>query len=84
MVGFSLIFVILPQKLTKYMKYYEVEFTISPLSADAADLLASLAGEAFASVSTISPLRAHLLYIMYAKLRIATGTSSGNRKVSSR
>ena len=28
------------------MKYYEVEFTISPLSADAADLLASLAGEA--------------------------------------
>ena len=27
------------------MKYYEVEFTISPLSADAADLLASLAGE---------------------------------------
>jgi ribosomal protein L11 methyltransferase len=46
MIGFSLIFVILPQKLTKYMKYYEVEFTISPLSADAADLLASLAGEA--------------------------------------
>ena len=46
MVGFSLIFVILPQQLTKYMKYYEVEFTISPLSADAADLLASLAGEA--------------------------------------
>jgi ribosomal protein L11 methyltransferase len=28
------------------MKYYEVEFAISPLSADAADLLASLAGEA--------------------------------------
>ena len=28
------------------MNYYEVEFTISPLSADAADLLASLAGEA--------------------------------------
>ena len=28
------------------MKYFEVEFTISPFSADAADLLASLAGEA--------------------------------------
>ena len=28
------------------MKYFEVEFTISPYSADAADLLASLAGEA--------------------------------------
>ena len=28
------------------MKYFEVEFTISPLSGDAADLLASLAGEA--------------------------------------
>ena len=28
------------------MKYYEVEFTISPFSADAADLLASLAGDA--------------------------------------
>ena len=28
------------------MKYFEVEFTISPLSADAADLFASLAGEA--------------------------------------
>ena len=46
MIGFSLFFVILPQKLTNYMKYFEVEFTISPLSADAADLLASLAGEA--------------------------------------
>ena len=46
MVGFSLFFVILPQKLTKYMKYFEVEFTITPNSADAADLLASLAGEA--------------------------------------
>jgi ribosomal protein L11 methyltransferase len=28
------------------MKYFEVEFTISPFSTDAADLLASLAGEA--------------------------------------
>lgn len=28
------------------MKYFEVEFTISPLSADAADLLAALAGDA--------------------------------------
>ena len=28
------------------MKYFEVEFTISPYSADAADLLASLAGDA--------------------------------------
>ena len=28
------------------MKYFEVEFTISPFSADAADLFASLAGEA--------------------------------------
>ena len=28
------------------MKYYEVEFTLSPISADACDLLASLAGEA--------------------------------------
>ena len=28
------------------MKYFEVEFTISPFSADAADLLASLAGDA--------------------------------------
>ena len=28
------------------MKYFEVEFTISPLSADAADLLAAVAGEA--------------------------------------
>ena len=28
------------------MKYFEVEFTISPYSADAADLFASLAGEA--------------------------------------
>ena len=46
MIGFSLFFVILPQKLTKYMKYFEVEFTISPLSADAADLLAALAGDA--------------------------------------
>ena len=27
------------------MKYFEVEFTISPYSADAADLFASLAGE---------------------------------------
>ncbi len=27
------------------MKYFEVEFTISPFSADAADLLASLVGE---------------------------------------
>ena len=46
MIGFSLFFVILPQKLTKYMKYFEVEFNISPLSADAADLLAALAGDA--------------------------------------
>ena len=46
MIGFSLFFVILPQKLTKYMKYFEVEFTISPLSADAADLLAAVAGDA--------------------------------------
>ena len=46
MIGFSLFFVILPSKLTLYMKYFEVEFTISPFSADAADLLASLAGEA--------------------------------------
>lgn len=28
------------------MKYYEVEFTLSPISADACDLLAALAGEA--------------------------------------
>ena len=28
------------------MKYFEVEFTISPYSADASDLLAALAGEA--------------------------------------
>ena len=46
MVGFSLFFVILPQKLTKYMKYFEVEFTISPFSSDAADLLAAMVGEA--------------------------------------
>ena len=46
MIGFSLFFVILPSKLTLYMKYFEVEFTISPFSADAADLLAALAGEA--------------------------------------
>ena len=46
MVGFSLFFVILPQKLTKYMKYFEVEFTISPFSSDAADLLTAMVGEA--------------------------------------
>ena len=28
------------------MKYFEVEFTISPFSTDAADLLAAIAGEA--------------------------------------
>ena len=27
------------------MKYFEVEFTISPFSSDAADLLAAIAGE---------------------------------------
>ena len=28
------------------MKYFEVEFTIKPMSTDASDLLAALAGEA--------------------------------------
>ena len=28
------------------MKYFEVEFTINPMSADASDLLAALAGDA--------------------------------------
>ena len=28
------------------MKYFEVEFTISPYSADASDVLAAMAGEA--------------------------------------
>ena len=28
------------------MKYYEAEFTITPYSSDASDLLAALAGEA--------------------------------------
>ena len=46
MIGFSLFFVILRHNLTKPMKYYEVKFTISPLSNDASDLLAALAGEA--------------------------------------
>jgi len=36
----------LHQNLTSDMKYYEVEFTISPFSSDAADVLAALAGEA--------------------------------------
>ena len=39
------IFCIFAVKINNFMKYFEVEFTLSPYSADASDILSAMAGE---------------------------------------
>ena len=45
MIGFSLFFVILQYIFNITMKYFEVEFTLTPCTQVAQDLLSALAGE---------------------------------------
>ena len=65
------------------MKYYEVEFTINPLSEDACDLLAAMAGEAGFETfeETERGIKGYVQQTLFSEDNlIATGMSNGNRR----